>query len=55
MALAPAAYLIGVKRLSILFSVILGGVFLQERPILPRLAAAALMVSGVALMAFRGS
>jgi drug/metabolite transporter (DMT)-like permease len=55
MALAPAAYLIGVKRLSILFSVILGGVFLQERPILPRLAAAALMVSGVALIAFWGS
>jgi drug/metabolite transporter (DMT)-like permease len=55
MALAPAAYLIGVKRLSILFSVILGGVFLQERPIFPRLLAAGLMVSGVALIAFLGS
>lgn len=55
MALAPAAYLIGVKRLSILFSVILGGIFLQERPLAPRLMAAGLMVSGVALIAFWGS
>jgi len=55
MSLAPAAYLIGVKRLSILFSVILGGLLLRERPLLPRLAAAALMVAGVALLAFRGS
>lgn len=55
MSLAPAAYLIGVKRLSILFSVILGGLLLQERPFLPRLVAAALMVTGVALIAFRGS
>jgi drug/metabolite transporter (DMT)-like permease len=55
MSLAPAAYLIGVKRLSILFSVILGGLLLQERPLLPRLVAAALMVTGVALIAFRGS
>jgi len=55
MSLAPAAYLIGVKRLNILFSVILGGLLLQERPLLPRLVAAALMVTGVALIAFRGS
>ncbi len=55
MSLAPAAYLIGVKRMSILFSVILGGVLLQERPFLPRLVAAALMVTGVALIALRGS
>jgi drug/metabolite transporter (DMT)-like permease len=55
MSLAPAAYLIGVKRLSILFSVILGGLLLRERPFLPRLVAAGLMVTGVALIAFRGS
>jgi drug/metabolite transporter (DMT)-like permease len=55
MSLAPAAYLIGVKRLSILFSVILGGLLLQERPFRPRLVAAVLMVTGVALIAFRGS
>ena len=55
MSLAPAAYLIGVKRLSILFSVLLGGLLLRERPILPRMLAAALMVAGVALITFRGS
>jgi drug/metabolite transporter (DMT)-like permease len=55
MTLAPAAYLIGVKRMSILFSVILGGLVLQERPFLPRLVAAALMVMGVALITLRGS
>ncbi len=55
MTLAPAAYLIGVKRMSILFSVILGGLVLQERPFLPRLVAAALMVTGVALITLRGS
>jgi len=54
MALAPAAYLIGVKRLSILFSVILGGLLLRERPILPRILAAVLMVAGVVLIAFGG-
>jgi len=54
MSLAPAAYLIGVKRLNILFSVILGGVILRERPLLPRLAAALLMVTGVALIALGG-
>jgi len=51
MALAPASYLIGVKRLSILFTVLLGGLVLRERPILPRMAAAFLMVLGVALVA----
>jgi drug/metabolite transporter (DMT)-like permease len=55
MSLAPAAYLIGVKRLSILFSVILGGLLLKERPLLPRLMAAVLMVTGVALLAFLGT
>lgn len=52
--LAPAAYLIAVKRTSVLFSVILGGFWLKERPILPRLAGAALMVCGVMLIAFMG-
>lgn len=55
LSLAPTAYLIGVKRLSILFSVLLGGLLLRERPMLPRLLAAILMVAGVALIAFRGS
>lgn len=55
MTLAPAAYIIGVKRLSILFSVMLGGWVLRERPVLPRLAAAGLLVTGVALIALRGA
>ncbi len=55
MSLAPAAYLIAVKRLSILFSVILGAWVLGERPFLPRLLAAALMVTGVALIVWQGS
>jgi len=54
MYLAPAAYLIGVKRLSILFSVLLGGLLLRERPIIPRLVAAALMVTGVILIVWQG-
>ncbi len=51
MVMAPAAYLIAVKRLSILFSVLLGGFWLQERPFLPRLLGAGLMVTGVAAVA----
>ncbi|MCK9376452.1 MAG: DMT family transporter [Syntrophobacterales bacterium] len=53
-ALAPAAYLVAVKRLSLLMSVILGGVWLQERPFLPRIIGAALMCAGVGLIAWRG-
>ena len=52
--LAPAAYLIAVKRTSVFFSVVLGGVWLKERPIAPRLVGAALMVAGVMLIAFKG-
>jgi drug/metabolite transporter (DMT)-like permease len=52
--MAPAAYLIAVKRTSVLFSVIIGGLWLKERPIVPRLVGAALMVAGVMLIAFKG-
>lgn len=52
--LAPAAYLIAVKRTSVFLSVVLGGWWLKERPILPRLIGAALMVGGVILIAFKG-
>jgi drug/metabolite transporter (DMT)-like permease len=48
---APAAYMVAVKRLSILFSVLLGGLWLQERPFLPRLLGAGLMVAGVIIIA----
>jgi drug/metabolite transporter (DMT)-like permease len=51
---APAAYLVAVKRLSIFLSVLLGGLWLQERPLLPRVAGVVLMCSGVACIALRG-
>jgi len=52
--LAPAAYLIAVKRTSVFFSVVLGGWWLRERPIVPRLIGAGLMAGGVMLLAFKG-
>ncbi len=51
MELAPAAYLVAVKRLSLLISVVLGGLWLKERPLIPRVLAASL---GVGLIALRG-
>lgn len=52
--LAPITYLVAVKRLSLLISVALGGLWLRERPILPRLVAATLMCAGVALITMKG-
>jgi drug/metabolite transporter (DMT)-like permease len=54
MNLAPATYLVAVKRLSLLMTVAAGGLWLQERPILPRLLAAALMCAGVAIISLKG-
>lgn len=54
MELAPAAYLVAVKRLSLLLSVLLGGLWLKERPFLPRIIGAALMCAGVGLIAIKG-
>jgi drug/metabolite transporter (DMT)-like permease len=54
MELAPAAYLVAVKRLSLLLSVFLGGLWLKERPFLPRILGAGLMCAGVGLIALRG-
>jgi drug/metabolite transporter (DMT)-like permease len=51
---APAAYLVAVKRLSLLLSVLLGGLWLKERPFLPRVLGAGLMCAGVGLIALRG-
>ncbi len=45
-ALAKAAYMISIKRLSILFSVIYGGVFFDEKNIRMRIAGALLMFLG---------
>jgi drug/metabolite transporter (DMT)-like permease len=55
LALAPAAYMISVKRLSLLFSVVLGGMWLKERPFLPRLIGVTLMCGGVIIIALKGS
>jgi drug/metabolite transporter (DMT)-like permease len=52
--LVPTAYLIGVKRLSLLFSVLLGGLWFNERPFWPRLAGVLLMVGGAVLIALKG-
>ncbi len=49
-SLAPAAYMIAVKRLSVLFGVVLGGVVFREREITMRLFGASLMVVGVFLI-----
>ena len=54
MELAPAAYLVAVKRLSLLLSVLLGGLWLKERPFLPRIIGAGLMCAGVGLIALKG-
>jgi drug/metabolite transporter (DMT)-like permease len=54
MKLAPAAYIIAIKRLSLLMSVLMGGLWLKERPILPRIIGAGLMCAGVGLIALRG-
>jgi drug/metabolite transporter (DMT)-like permease len=55
LTLAPAAYMISVKRLSLLISVILGGMWLKEEPFLPRLLGVSLMCGGVILIALKGS
>jgi drug/metabolite transporter (DMT)-like permease len=55
LTLAPAAYMIAVKRTSLLFSVFIGGMWLKERPFLPRLAGAGLMFGGVILIALKGA
>jgi len=55
LTLAPAAYMIAVKRTSLLFSVLVGGWWLQERPFLPRLLGAGLMFGGVILIALKGA
>lgn len=50
LALVQAAYMIAVKRLSILFGILLGAMFFAEGRLARNLAAAGLMVGGVALI-----
>ncbi len=49
-SLAPAAYMIAIKRLSVLFGVLLGCLFFKERDLSSRLFGASLMVAGVFLI-----
>jgi len=48
---APASYMIAVKRSSLLWSVLLGHAALGEGNLVRRLAASALMLGGIALLA----
>ncbi len=50
-SLAPAAYMIAVKRLSVLFGVLLGYLFFREEELASRLIGAGLMVAGVFMIA----
>jgi len=51
-SLAPAAYMIAVKRLSVLFGVLMGCLFFREEDLAGRLFGAGLMVAGVFLIVF---
>ena len=53
-ALTPAAYMIAIKRLSILFSLIYGVMFFGEVPKLLRIAGALLMFAGSGLISLKG-
>jgi drug/metabolite transporter (DMT)-like permease len=54
-AMAKAAYMIAIKRLSVLFGVIYGGMWFGETRMGIRLAGAALMVSGAVVILLFGS
>ena len=53
--MTKAAYMMAIKRLSVLFGVLYGGVWFQERRIGIRLAGAGLMVSGAVVILLLGS
>ena len=53
-SLAPAAYLIAVKRTSLLFSVLYGWFWLKEEELYTRFAGAGLMVLGVTFITVWG-
>jgi drug/metabolite transporter (DMT)-like permease len=54
LSLAKVTYVTAVKRLSVLFSIVLGGTILKEGAFRERLAGGALMVSGFALIVLFG-
>jgi len=54
MSMVKAAYMISVKRLNAVFGVLLGGLWLKEAGMAARLAGAALMCAGAALIGLMG-
>lgn len=54
-SLAPAAYLIAIKRTSLLFSVLYGGLWLGEGQLVARLTGAGCMVAGIILITIWGN
>ncbi len=54
LALVETAYMISVKRVSILFGILLGALVLAERHLARNLLAGAMMVGGVVLIALQG-
>jgi hypothetical protein len=52
--LAKAAYMLAVKRLNTLISVIYGGVLFKEKNIAIRMAGTVLMIAGVAMIGILG-
>jgi drug/metabolite transporter (DMT)-like permease len=54
MRTAPASYVVAVRQTSVLFAVVLGAVWLRERPTRPRVLGSAATVAGVALVALGG-
>lgn len=53
--LAPAAYLIALKRTSLVISVLYGGLWFKEGHLASRLPGAMLMAAGVVIIAWKGS
>lgn len=53
-SMTKAVYMIAVKRLSIMFGVIYGGLFFQERHLFYRAVGTALMIGGAALVTLKG-
>ena len=54
-SMTKAVYMIAVKRLSILFGVLYGGLFFHERHLLYRITGACLMAAGAAVVTLKGS
>jgi uncharacterized membrane protein len=53
-SMTKAAYMIPVKRLSILFGIIYGGLIFKEKNLLIRFTGAFLMMSGAVLIMMKG-